>query len=77
MLRSVSFIILVAVLAASASAGAQQQVDSQRVLVALQQQRNEALDRAALAEARLAQANDDVQKLKAEIEKLKQKDGNP
>jgi len=68
---------IIAVLFLTVPTAAQQQVDSQRVLVALQQQRNEALDRAALAEARLAQANDDVQKLKAEIEKMKQKDGNP
>jgi len=76
LLRSLVFVALVASLAAAASAGAQQ-VDTQKIVAVLQQQRNDALDRAAMAEARLAQANEDVQKLKAELEKLKQKDGNP
>jgi hypothetical protein len=43
----------------------------QRIAASLQQQRNEAMDKAALASARAAQLAEEVQKLKAELEKAK------
>lgn len=54
---------------------AQQQPDPaviQRIIPSLQQQRNEAMDKAALAEARAAQLAEEVQKLKAELVKTKE-----
>lgn len=59
---------------AIAPASAQQQPDPiilQHVIPSLQAQRNEAQDKAALAEARAAQLAEEVQKLKAELEKMK------
>lgn len=73
---------LFGILFASAAAAQQQQIDPatlQRIIVSLQQQRNEAMDKAALAEARAAQlaealrqAQDEAQKLKAELAKGKE-----
>lgn len=49
-----------------ASPACAQQVDAQKLVAVLQQQRNEALDRAAVAEAKAAQLSEELQKLKAE-----------
>lgn len=49
-------------------AAAQQQSDPaflQKAIAILQQQRNNAMDKAAVAEAKLAQANEELEKLKA------------
>ncbi len=55
------------------AAGAQQADPAilQRLIPVLQAQRNEWLDRAALAEARAAQLAEEVQRLKSELEKAK------
>ncbi len=64
-------IIVGLLLLASAALAQQQQLADQvmlhRIISALVQQRNAALDAAALAEARAALLSEDVQKLKAEI----------
>lgn len=53
---------------------AAQQVDAQKLVAALQQQRNKALDDAALATVRAEVAEAKTAQLQAELEKLKTKD---
>lgn len=65
--------ILAALLAFPAIA--QQQPDPaalQKIAAALQAQRNEAMDKAALAEARAVQLAEEVQRLKIELDKFKE-----
>lgn len=66
-----------AVLLLISPAFAQQQPDPaflQRVIPPLQQQRNEAYDKAALAEARAALLAEEVKRLQAELDKAKPKE---
>lgn len=68
---------VIAILAFTSPALAQQQADPaalQKVIIALKAQREEAMDKAALAEARAALLAEENQKLKAEAEKTKPKD---
>lgn len=71
-MRKLALIIL---LLASPAVAQQAQPDVtilQRIIPSLQAQRNEALDKAVLAEARAAQLAEEVQKLRAELEKSKE-----
>ena len=64
-------ILLLAVMVVT-PALAQQQPDPamlQKAIAVLQQQRNEAMDKAAAAEVKASQLADELQKLKAETEK--------
>lgn len=69
MLRGV---ILALFAVAPALAQQPDQATLQRVISVLQQHRNEQADARALAEARAAQLAEEVQKLKAELDKAKQ-----
>lgn len=66
---------LLALLVSSAFAQQPQQPPDpafmQKAIGAMQQQRNQAYDQAAIAEARAAQLADEVAKLKAELDELK------
>lgn len=69
------FLIAAIALLIISSASAQQQPDPammRRVIPLLQQQRNEANDRAALAEAKAAQLAEEVEQLKAQLAKTKE-----
>ena len=69
-------IIVIAGLLASTSAFAQQQPDPavmQRALNVLQAQRNQAMDSAAIAEARAVGLADDLAKAQAKIKELEPK----
>ena len=52
-----------------ASPSVAQQVDAAKLIAAVQQQRNEAMDKAAVAEAKAAQLAEELQRLKAEQDK--------
>jgi hypothetical protein len=65
---------IIAIVLLPSFASGQQQLDSatlQRLLAAVEQQRNNALNQAAFAEARVVQLAEEVQRLKAEMEKQK------
>jgi cell division protein FtsB len=72
---------LLALALLTASAHAQQQPPDpafmQRALSAMQTQRNQAMDQAAIAQAQAAQAQEEVAKLRAEIEQLKKPATDP
>lgn len=66
------------IILSTAAVAQQTQVDTQtlnRIIIQLQQQRNQAADEAVLAQARLAQAQEELAKLKAEANKPKEGDG--
>jgi hypothetical protein len=66
---------LIYVLLVYSSALAQQQPDPsliRRIIPLLQQQRNEASDRAALSEAKAAQLSEEIEQLKAQLAKAKE-----
>jgi hypothetical protein len=72
--------LAILLLLAASPAFAQQQPDAQflqRAIVALQTQRNQALDAAAGAEARAAGLADDLAKAQARIKELEQKQEAP
>lgn len=69
------FLMAAVMLLIFSPASAQQQPDPammRRVIPLLQQQRNEASDRAALAEAKAAQLAEEVEQLKAQLAKSKE-----
>jgi uncharacterized lipoprotein YajG len=67
---------IVALLLMTGAAAAQQPDPAalQRLLASIEQQRNNALNQAAVADARAAQMAEEVQRLRAELEKLKPKE---
>ncbi len=56
------------------AATAQQQVPLERLVAVVEQQRNNAMNLHAISEARLAEANEEIARLRKQIEELKPKE---
>lgn len=69
--------ILIAAMLALSSAAHAQPVDFTKVIPAIEQQRNEALTRHALAEGRAAVLTEEVAKLQARVKELEAKLDKP